>query len=141
MNKRGPMPETPDEMPASARALLLAGGVVHVGYGLGSLLVPERMVSADCAPNIHGFADPRLLLRAFGGHLLVSGCLSLTAVRSARQARSAAALCMLINAFDVISAILELRARGGSDQTVKGGIALSGSGIVVFAAALRVLYR
>jgi hypothetical protein len=126
---------------ARERALLLAGGAVHIAYGLGSLLMPERMVSAHYAPDTHGLADPRLLLRAFGGHLLISGCLTLTAMRSPRQARSAAMLCLLINTFDVTSAILELRARGESDQTVKGGIALSGSGVLTFAAALRALSR
>ncbi|HEY4810509.1 MAG TPA: hypothetical protein VIH71_05570 [Solirubrobacteraceae bacterium] len=127
------------EIPASARALLLAGGTVHVAYGLGSLLTPESMVSARYAPDTHNLADPRLLLRAFGGHLLLSGCLTFAAMRSPRQARSAALLCLLINSFDVTAAILELRARGQSDQTVKGGIALSGSGVVTFAAALLAL--
>jgi uncharacterized protein YjeT (DUF2065 family) len=128
-------------VPASAQALMLAGGVVHIAYGAGSLLAPERMVSARYAPDTHDLPDPRLLLRAFGGHLLVSGCLTLAAIRTPRRARSAVALCLLINAFDVTSAILERRARGRSDQTVKGGIALSGSGVLVFAAALRALSR
>lgn len=127
--------------PASAQALLLVGGAAHVVYGLGALLTPERMVSARYAPDTHGLSDPRLLLRAFGGHLLVSGCLTLTAMRSPRRARSAAVLCLLINSFDVASTTLELRARGQGDQTIKGGIALSGSGVLAFAAALRELRR
>lgn len=129
------------EIPAKARALLLAGSAVHIAYGLGSLLMPERMVSAHYAPDTHGLADPRLLLRAFGGHLLVSGCLTLAAVRSPRRARSAATLCMLINTFDVTSTLMERRVRGESDQTVKGGLALSGSGVLAFGAALRALSR
>jgi hypothetical protein len=138
---RKPTAQSRKEIPASARALLLAGGTVHVAYGLGSLLTPERIVSARCAPDTHNLADPRLLLRAFGGHLLMSGCVTLTAMRSPRRARSAAVLCLLINSFDVTSAILELRARGRSDQTVMGGIALSGSGVLTFAAALLALSR
>jgi hypothetical protein len=125
-----------ERVSASAQALMLAGGVGHVAYGIGSLLAPERMVSARYAPDTHGLPDPRLLLRAFGGHLLISGCLTLVAVNSPRRARSAVALCLLINTFDVTSAILELRARGQSDQTVRGGIALSGAGALNFAAAL-----
>lgn len=133
--------ETRDRLSTSARALMLAGGAGHVAYGLGSLLAPEKMVSAKYAPDTHDLADPRLLLRAFGGHLLVSGCLTLAATRSRRHARSAAVLCLLINAFDVTSAVLELRARGQTDQTVIGGIALSGSGVITFATALRALSR
>jgi hypothetical protein len=71
----------------------------------------------------------------------MSGCVALTAMHSPRQARSAAILGLLINSFDVTSAILELCARGRSDQTVKGGIALSGSGVITFAAALLALSR
>lgn len=117
------------------------GSAGHIAYGVGSLLAPEKMVSAQYAPDTHDLADPRLLLRAFGGHLLVSGCLALAATRSPRHAPSAAALCLLINTFDVASAILELRARGHTDQTVTSGIALSGSGVLVFGAALRALAR
>jgi hypothetical protein len=130
-----------DRIPPSARALMLAGGVGHVLYGAVSLLAPEKMVSAHYAPNTHNLADPRLLLRAFGGHLLVSGCLVLAATRSPQHARSAAALCLLINAFDVTSSLLELRDRGQSDQTVGGGIALSGTGVLTFAGALCALSR
>jgi hypothetical protein len=130
-----------DRVPPSARALMLAGGTGHVIYGAVSLLAPEKMVSAHYAPDTHNLADPRLLLRAFGGHLLVSGCLVLAATRSPQHARSAAALCLLINAFDVTSTFLELRDRGQNDQTVQGGIALSGTGVLTFAAALCALSR
>ena len=126
-------------VPKSARVLMGAGGITHIAYGAWSLLEPESIVRARYAPNTHGLPEPRLLLRAFGGHLLVSGCLALGAIRSPSNARSAAALCMLINAFDVTSALLELRARGGADATIGGGIALSGSGALAFAAALRAL--
>ncbi len=141
MSKRKSTVQPRTEIPAQAQALLLAGGAVHIAYGLGSLLMPERMVSARYAPDTHGLADPRLLLRAFGGHLLVSGCLTLTAVRSPRRARSVATLCMLINTFDVTCTLMERRVRGESDQTVKGGLVLSGSGAIAFGAALRALYR
>jgi hypothetical protein len=120
---------------------MLVGATVHVAYGMTSLLAPEWMVSAGYAPDTHRLADPRLLLRAFGGHLLVSGGLALTATRSQRQARRAATLCLLINTFDVTSALLEWRARERPDQTVTGGIALSGGGVVTFAVALGVLRR
>jgi hypothetical protein len=141
MSEKRSVVEARDRVPLSARALMLTGGVVHVVYGAVSLLVPEKMVSAHYAPDTHDLADPRLLLRAFGGHLLISGCMVLAATRSPRHARSATALCFLINTFDVTSTILELRARGQSDQTIKGGIALSGSGALSFAAALCALRR
>jgi hypothetical protein len=128
-----------ENVPLAAQALMLAGGAVHIAYGVGALLAPERMVSARYAPDTHGLADPRLLLRAFGGHLLITGCIALAATRSPRHARSAAALCLLTNASDVTCALLELRARGHRDQTVTGGIALSGAGVLAFASAVAAL--
>ncbi len=118
---------------------MLIGSAVRVAYGLGSLLSPATMVSARYAPDTHGLSEPRLLLRAFGGHQLVTGALTLASIRSARMARSAASLSLLIDAFDVASAVLELRERGTRDRTLLAGIAFSGSGILTFAAALNAL--
>lgn len=132
-------PPGPRRVSTRARVLMGVGGATHIAYGAWSLLEPESIVRARYAPNSHGLPEPRLLLRAFGGHLLVSGCLALAAIRCPSHARAAAALCMLINTFDVTSAVLELRARGGADEMLGGGIALSGSGALAFAAALRSL--
>lgn len=44
-----------------------------------------------------------------------------------------------MNGFDVTSALLELRACGHRDQTVTGGIALSGAGVLTFAGVLGAL--
>jgi hypothetical protein len=44
-----------------------------------------------------------------------------------------------MNGFDVTSAVLELRARGHGDQTVTGAVALSGAGVLAFAAAVGAL--
>jgi hypothetical protein len=111
------------------------GSTVRIAYGVGSLLAPARMVSARYAPNTHDLPDPRLLLRAFGGHQLVVGCLTLAAARTGRHARQVATLSLLIDTLDVASALLEMRTRGQIDQTVLGGIAISTSGILAFAAA------
>lgn len=121
--------------------MLVSGSAVRILYGLVALLAPRRMVSTGCAPDTHDLADPRLLLRAFGGHQLVVGCMTLCTTRSRSLARSAAALSLLIDTFDVVSAILEQRARGGRDQTITGGYAISGVGMLTFAIALRVLDR
>jgi len=53
---------------------------VRIAYGIGALLAPAMMVEARYAPDTHELDDPRLLLRAFGGHQLVTGCLTLLQV-------------------------------------------------------------
>jgi hypothetical protein len=137
---------SPHEVPrgpsTSARALLLIGSTVRVAYGMGGLFAPAKMVSAQYAPDTHHLDDPRLLLRAFSGHQLLVGCLTLLTVKhSPRLARPAAILSLLIDASDVISALLELPIRGRSDKTITGGIVISGAGVITFAAALRALSR
>jgi hypothetical protein len=128
-------------VPLDARLLTLGGSVVRIAYGLGALLAPERMVAAGVAPDTHELADPRLTLRAFGGHQLAIGCMTLGAIRSRRLARRAVALSLAIDALDVTSALIEQRVRGGRDRTVLGGYAISGTGVLAFAWVLRALGR
>ena len=116
---------------------MLIGSAVRIAYGAGALLAPARMVSAHYAPDTHELPDPRLLLRAFGGHQLVTGCLTLAATRHPKLARPAAVLSLLIDTLDVSAAALEMRARGQNDQTITVGFVISGAGIVTFAAAVR----
>jgi hypothetical protein len=140
MSNRKMMPIVPsDKVPAHARVLLLSASTMRIAYGVGALLEPQRMVSKRFAPDTHDFSDPRLLLRAFGGHQLVTGALTLAASRSLRLARAAAALSLLIDLLDVLCALIEIRARGQRDGTTSGGIVVSGAGVTTFATTLCVL--
>jgi hypothetical protein len=99
------------------------------------------MAEAELAPDIDGRPEARLLLRAFGGHQLLVGALTLSSLRDRRRARAGAALSLAVDALDVASALIEWRDRGRADSAVGGGIMLSGSGVLTFAAALRALRR
>lgn len=99
------------------------------------------MAEAELAPDIDGGPEPRLLLRAFGGHQMLVGALTLSGLRDRRRARAGAALSLAVDSLDIASALLEWRARGRADSAVGGGIVLSGSGVLTFAAALRTLRR
>jgi hypothetical protein len=138
---RSSEPHARERLSTNALVLLLGGSAVRIAYGVGSLLAPESMVSAEYAPDTHGLADPRLTLRAFGGHQLVTGCLTVIATCRRRHVREAATLSLLIDAFDVLSAALEQRARGRRDETITGGYAISGMGVIAFLAVLRSLRR
>jgi len=121
---------------AGARWLAVVGSLVRISYGLCSLLAPEAIVAAKLAPDTSELADPRLTLRAFGGHQLVVGSLTLAAVRSRRMLRHAALLSLSIDSFDVVSAALEQRVRGKHDPTITWGYLISGAGIAAFAGVL-----
>lgn len=131
----------PAQAPITPSTLMVIGSAVRIAYGAGALLAPARMVRAQYAPDTHELPDPRLTLRAFGGHQLVVGCITLATTCSERDARPAATLSLLIDTLDVASALLEMRVRGRADQTVLGGIIISGGGILTFAAARRALAR
>jgi hypothetical protein len=125
----------------TARFLMLGCTAVRLAFGTGYLLAPSRMASAGLAPDTGGRADARLLVRGFGGHQLVTGAMTLSATYARRLTGPAVMLNLLIDTLDVASAALELRARGGADRTLVGGIALSGTGVVTSALALRALER
>jgi hypothetical protein len=130
-----------DRVGGGVRALILLGTAVRLAYGVGALLAPERMVGLQFAPSTHELPEPRLLLRAFGGHQIVTGIFTLASLRSRRLARAASTVSLAIDALDVSSAILEIPARGESDRATIAGIALSGTGVLTFAAARCALSR
>lgn len=130
-----------DRVRGGVRALILLGTSVRLTYGMGALLAPERMVSMQFAPDTHELPEPRLLLRAFGGHLIVTAIFTLASLRSRGLARAATTVSLAIDALDVTSTILEIPARGESDRATIGGMALSGTGMLTFAAARCALSR
>jgi|SRR5665213_2979148 len=124
-----------DAVAAHTRALLLVGSALRIAYGAGAVFAPTQMAARQYAPDTHGLADPRLLLRAFGAHQIVTACLTLGSIGSPPRARAAATLSLLIDTSDVVCAMLEQRARGTRDKTTTGGYAISGAGMLTFALA------
>jgi hypothetical protein len=108
---------------------LIASSAVRILYGAASMFTPSAMAKSKFAPSTEDRPDPRLLLRGFGGHQLMVVAFSLAALRSKSLVRPALALNFMIDGFDVASAILEIRPRGGIDRVLAGGIALSGTGV------------
>ncbi len=93
------------------------------------MLAPAVMAQTRLAPSTERSPEPRLLLRAFGGHQLMVAAFSLAALRRDHPLRRPAlALNLMIDCLDVASAVLEIRPRRGVDGTLAGGIALSGAG-------------
>jgi hypothetical protein len=127
-------------MPAvDARSLALLGSAVRGAWGAGAFAAPEAMRSARMtgdSPDLD-LPDPRLYVRGFGAHQLLVAGFTIAATRSRRLLRPALVLSTLLDAVDIASAVAEVRARGGADQTTVAGIVFSGSGLALFAAALR----
>lgn len=111
------------------RLALAISSAIRVAYGVGSMLAPAAMTQARLAPSTERSPEPRLLLRAFGGHQLMVAAFSLAALhRNPHLRRPALALNLMIDCLDVASVTLEIRPRRGVDSTLTGGIVLSGAG-------------
>jgi len=117
---------------------MLGGAAVRLAVGAGYLLASSSMASARLAPQTADRPDARLFVRGFGGHQLLIGALTLAAARARRLAGPVVALNLLIDALDMTSTALEVRARGRADRTLIGSIALSGTAIA-WGLALRTL--
>ena len=121
--------------PVGARGITVLGSVFRLAYGVGAFAAPRAMERARLAAQTDDRPDPRLLQRA-----LAAG-FTLAALRSEDLLRPAILMSALLDGVDIAPAVAEVRARGGVDRTLAGGLALSGAGVVTFLAALRALER
>jgi len=127
--------------PVGARGITVLGSVFRLAYGVGAFAAPRAMERARLAAQTDDRPDPRLLQRAFGAHQALAAGFTLAALRSEDLLRPAILMSALLDGVDIASAVAEVRARGGVDRTLAGGLALSGTGVVTFLAALRALER
>jgi len=121
----------------SRRDLVALNGLVRLGYGLGALLAPSTMASLRFVPDTERRPDARLFVRGFGAHQIGAAALALGALRRPRLERPAMMLAVALDAVDMLSAVVEARARGRLDPDTAGGFAFSASGAATAAAALR----
>lgn len=125
-----------------ARSLALVGSLLRGTWGAGAYAAPAAMRRLQLTGGADlDRPDARLYVRGFGAHQVLAAGFTLAALRSPRLLRPALAMNVLLDGVDVASAVVELRARGGVDRTIAGGIGISAGGAVIFAAALRALER
>ena len=121
------------------RALMGAGALTRLSYGLGALLAPDAMCANRLAPDIRGHADGRMDFRAFGGLQTTIALLTLRAVIRNRDRRLLLGLNVSCELSDLATTLLEWRDRGAADRTVVGSLALACVGLATWTTALRTL--
>jgi hypothetical protein len=123
-----------------ARSLAVLGSLVRGAWGAGAFAAPEAMRGAQLTggPDLER-PDARLYVRGFGAHQVLIAGFTIAATRSRGLLRPAVVLSALLDGVDIASAVAEVRARGGLDRTVAGGIVFSGAGLALGVAALRAL--
>jgi hypothetical protein len=116
---------------------MLLNSVFRVSYGVGALLAPSKMAGLKLAPDTAEHPEARLFVRGFGAHQIAVATLGLASRRGRGLERAAALAAVMIDVFDVISAVIEARDRGRMDTDSSGGLVFSAAGVATAVAALR----
>lgn len=93
---------------------------VRVAYGVVSLAAPERLLKLD-------EPEPRYFNALFGGRDLTVAAAIVLALRAGRE-REAWALNATCEVSDLTALLLELRRRGGFDETLAAAAVFSAGG-------------
>jgi hypothetical protein len=121
------------------RSLMGAGALTRLAYGGGALFAPDAMCAHRLAPDIRGHAGGRMDFRGFGGLHLSIAVLTLRAALQNRHTHLLLGLSVGCELSDVAATLLELRARGRADPTVRGSLILATAGLVTWTTVLRSL--
>ncbi len=120
----------------SKRSLMFLNSLFRMSYGVGALFAPPKMAKLQLAPDTEVGPEARLFVRGFGAHQVAVAALGLASRRWPRLQQPAAVAAVTIDAFDMISALIEARDRGRMDADLSGGLVFSGAGVATAAAAL-----
>ena len=95
------------------------------------------MAAARLVPDTADRPEATLFVRGFAAHQVGAAVLALAAARRPRLQRPAMRLAVSLDVLDMLSAVVEARARGRMDPDTVGGFAFSAAGAASAAAALR----
>ncbi len=120
----------------SKRSLMLVNSLFRVSYGVGALFVPPKMAKLRLAADTAEHPEARLFVRGFGAHQIAVATVGLASRRWRRLEQPAVVAAIAIDAFDMISALIEARGRGQVDADLSGAMVFSAAGVATAVAAL-----
>lgn len=89
------------------------------------------------APDTDEFPEARLFVRGFASHQIAVAFVGFASLRRHHLRRSGMLMAAATDVADIVSAIVEARARGRLDADLRGGIAFSSAGLVTALVAVR----
>ena len=115
----------------SRRELTLLNAGVRLAYGVAVTLWPSGTADTPLplAPDTDDRPKARLFVRGFAAHQIGVALAGLASLRSPQFEPAAIALAGAIDALDVVTALIEGRARGHWDEDLLGGMIFSGVGV------------
>jgi hypothetical protein len=120
----------------SKRNLMLVNSLFRASYGVGALFVPSKMAELKLAANTAEHPEARLFVRGFGAHQIAVAAVGLASRRWRRLEQPAALAAIAIDAFDMLSAVIEAGGREQVDADLAGGLVFSAAGVATAAATL-----
>jgi hypothetical protein len=119
--------------------LIAANAAIRIGYGVAALAAPSKPLlgRVPLAPDTDEFPEARLFVRGFAAHQIGVGLVGLASLSRPDLRRAGMLLATATDAADVMSALVEVKARGRLDPDLRDGIAFSSAGLVSALAALR----
>ena len=120
--------------------ILIRGSMIRAAYGVLALLFPKLLAAGAGMKESDVDVEARYFNRLFGGRdLLVAGG-TVAAVKAGHEQHATTAN-LVCEFTDTVSAVQELRARGGIDRTLAIGFAFNLVGYLTWLRALRALDR
>jgi len=116
---------------------MLVNSLFRASYGVGALFVPSKMAELKLAADTAEHPEARLFVRGFAAHQIAVAAVGLASRRWRRLEQPAAVAAIAIDAFDMLSALIEARGRRKVDADLYGGLVFSAAGVATAAAALR----
>jgi hypothetical protein len=119
-------------------SLVVANAAIRLGYGVAALVAPSKPIlgRVPLAPDTEEFPQARLFIRGFASHQIAVAMVGLASLGHRDLRRAAMLLAAGIDFADIISAVVEARARGRLDPDLRDGIVFSSAGLASSLVAL-----
>ncbi len=121
------------------QSLIAANAAIRLGYGVAALAAPSKPVfgRVPLAPDTEELPEARLFVRGFAAHQVAVALVGLGSLVRRDLRRPGMLLAAATDLADIVSALVEMSARGRLDSDLRDGTVFSSAGLVSALVALR----
>jgi hypothetical protein len=119
-------------------AILAANAAIRLAYGVAALVAPSRPLlgKVPLAPDTDRFPEARLFIRGFAAHQIAVSIVGIASLARSDLRRPGMVLASATDLADIVSALVEARARGRLEPDLRDGLVFSAAGLITALAAL-----
>jgi hypothetical protein len=118
-------------------SLAAVNAAIRLGYGVAALVAPSKPLLGrlPLAPDTEDLPEARLFIRGFAAHQIGVAMVGFASLGDRNHRRSAMLVAAATDLADILSAVVEARARGRVDADLRDGIVFSSAGLISALAA------